>query len=107
MKNRFTAAGKSETGKRRNGEAEILRLAGSPIPRFSFRRKIWNKWKQFSLWLGSMMGRLWLTLFYFTLIVPFVIIVRLTGNSFARHATPEWQPVASPDDPQTAAKKQG
>ena len=72
-----------------------------------YLREIWRIWKQFSLWLGSMIGRVWLTLFYFTLIVPFVIIVRLTGNSFAPHAAPEWQPVASPDDPQTAAKKQG
>jgi len=72
-----------------------------------YLREIWKRWKQFSLWLGSMMGRLWLTLFYFTLIVPFVIAVRMTGNSFAPHAEPEWQPVAPPDDPKTAAKKQG
>jgi len=72
-----------------------------------YLREIWNKWKQFSLWLGSMMGRVWLTLFYFTLIVPFVIIVRLTGNSFAPQAIPRWQAVTPSDDPQSAAKKQG
>jgi hypothetical protein len=69
--------------------------------------EIGNKWKQFSLWLGSMIGRVWLTLFYFTLAVPFVIIVRLTANSFAPHAAPEWQPVAQPEDPRKAATKQG
>ena len=72
-----------------------------------YLREIWKKWKEFSFWLGSMMGRFWLTLIYFTLLVPFVVIARLTGNSFTPHERPEWQPVALPDDAQTAAKKQG
>src|SRR6266700_4173108 len=111
------------------GEPGILspmhRFSASPIPFFSmpvrlcgesclgdqkpvrYLREIWNRWKQFSFRLGSMMGRVWLTLFYFTLLIPFVIVARLTANSFTHHETPEWQPVALPDDPQTAAKKQG
>ena len=72
-----------------------------------YLRDLWKKWKQFSLWLGSMMGRFWLTLFYFTLLIPFVIVARLTANSFAHHETPKWQPVAPSDDPRTAAQKQG
>ena len=72
-----------------------------------YLREIWKKWKEFSFWLGSMMGRFWLTLFYFTLLIPFVIVARLTANSFTHNETPEWQPVAPSEDPQTAAKKQG
>jgi hypothetical protein len=70
--------------------------------------QLWNKWKRFSLWLGSVMGRIWLTLFYFTLLIPFVIAARLTAARLPpQHAAPEWQPVAPPDDPRTAATKQG
>jgi hypothetical protein len=72
-----------------------------------YLREIWKKWKQFSIWLGSMMGRFWLTLFYFTLLIPFVIVARLTASSFTQNETPAWQPVAPPNDPQTAAQKQG
>ncbi|AOX02984.1 hypothetical protein BJP34_29245 [Moorena producens PAL-8-15-08-1] len=40
-------------------------------------RKIWKAWKGFGLLLGNFIARVILTIFYFTVFVPFAIITRL------------------------------
>jgi len=46
-------------------------------------RKIWEAWKRFGQFMGDMIGRLVLTIFYFTLFVPFGLGVRFFGDPMA------------------------
>jgi hypothetical protein len=43
-------------------------------------RKFWSLWKRFGLFIGNIVGRLVLSLFYFTVFVPFGLGVRLFGD---------------------------
>lgn len=46
-------------------------------------RKVWEAWKRFGQFMGDMIGRLFLTVFYFTLFVPFALGVRFFGDPMA------------------------
>jgi hypothetical protein len=43
-------------------------------------RKVWEAWKRFGQFMGDMIGRLVLTVFYFTLFVPFALGVRFFAD---------------------------
>jgi hypothetical protein len=43
-------------------------------------RKVWEAWKRFGQFMGDLIGRLVLTIFYFTLFMPFGLGVRLFGD---------------------------
>ena len=38
--------------------------------------KLWKIWKQFGQLVGDFVARIFLTLFYFTILVPFGLVVR-------------------------------
>ena len=46
-------------------------------------RKVWQAWKRFGQFMGDMIGRLVLTIFYFTLFMPFALGVRFFGDPLA------------------------
>jgi hypothetical protein len=46
-------------------------------------RKLWYAWKSFAQLIGDWIGRLVLTVFYFTLFAPFGLAVRLRGDPLA------------------------
>jgi len=46
-------------------------------------RKGWQAWKRFGQFMGDLIGRLVLTVFYFTLFMPFGLGVRLLGDPLA------------------------
>jgi hypothetical protein len=46
-------------------------------------RKGWQAWKRFGQFMGDIIGRLVLTVFYFTLFVPFGLGVRFFGDPLA------------------------
>lgn len=46
-------------------------------------RKVWQAWKRFGQFMGDLIGRLVLTVFYFTLFMPFGLGVRLWGDPLA------------------------
>jgi hypothetical protein len=46
-------------------------------------RKAWEAWKRFGQLIGDFIGRLVLTVFYFTLFMPFGLGVRLFGDPMA------------------------
>lgn len=46
-------------------------------------RKGWHAWKRFGQFIGDLIGRLVLTVFYFTLFMPFGLGVRLFGDPLA------------------------
>jgi hypothetical protein len=46
-------------------------------------RKFWHAWKRFGQFIGDFIGRLVLTVFYFTLFMPFGLGVRFFGDPLA------------------------
>ena len=46
-------------------------------------RKIWQAWKRIGQFIGDAIGRVVLTVFYFTLFMPFALGVRLLGDPLA------------------------
>lgn len=42
-----------------------------------FLRKVWRAWKAFGHFMGNMVARVVLSIFYFTIFVPFAIGARL------------------------------
>jgi hypothetical protein len=55
---------------------------------------VWHHWREFGQLLGDWLGRVVLTLFYFTVFVPFGIGVRLLGDPLQIKQQPEqlWRP---------------
>lgn len=50
-------------------------------------RKFWHAWKRFGQMMGDFIGRLVLTVFYFTLFMPFGLGVRFFGDPLALRPT--------------------
>lgn len=46
----------------------------------NFLQKIWRAWKRFGQIVGDLVGRVILTVFYFTVFLPFGSGVRLLGD---------------------------
>jgi hypothetical protein len=46
-------------------------------------RKVWEGWKRFGQFMGDLIGRLVLTVFYFTLFMPFALVVRFLLDPLA------------------------
>ena len=55
-------------------------------------RKVWHAWKQFGQFMGDLIGRVVLTLFYFTLFMPFGLGVKLFGDPLGvrSRSRPKW-----------------
>ena len=55
-------------------------------------RKVWQVWKRFGQFMGDLIGRLVLTVFYFTLFMPFGLGMRLLGDPLALrpHGIAKW-----------------
>ena len=55
-------------------------------------RKAWQAWKRIGQFIGDLVGRVVLTVFYFTLFMPFGWGVRLFGDPLAMrtHDRPKW-----------------
>ncbi len=56
-------------------------------------RKFWAGWKRFGHFMGDLFGRLVLTIFYFTIFLPFGLIMRLWGDrlDIKSNVKPIWQ----------------
>ena len=46
-------------------------------------RKVWQAWKRIGQFIGDTIGRVVLTVFYFTLFMPFALGVRYFGDPLA------------------------
>jgi hypothetical protein len=55
-------------------------------------RKVWQAWKRFGQFMGDQIGRVVLTVFYFTLFMPFALGVRFFLDPLAMrtHDRPKW-----------------
>ncbi len=57
-----------------------------------YLRKFWEGWKKFGQFMGDFIGRLVLTVFYFTIMLPFGVIVALFSDRLdtKRFTSPAW-----------------
>ena len=55
-------------------------------------RKVWHAWKRVGQFIGDQVGRVVLTIFYFTLFIPFALGVRFFSDPLAlhQHGDPKW-----------------
>jgi hypothetical protein len=55
-------------------------------------RKFWHAWKRFGQFIGDQLGRVVLTIFYFTLFMPFGLGVKYFGDPLALRpvSDPKW-----------------
>lgn len=55
-------------------------------------RKFWEVWKKIGHFMGDLIGRVVLTLFYFTILLPFGLIVTLFSDrlDMKSFSTPTW-----------------
>ena len=47
----------------------------------NFLKKIWAGWKRFGHFMGDMLARVVLTIFYFTILLPFGLLTSLFGDT--------------------------
>ncbi len=52
-------------------------------------RNLWEAWKEIAEFIGDFQARLLLTIFYFTVAVPFGLIMRLFGDSLNIRKIPQ------------------
>jgi len=56
-------------------------------------KRLWKRWKAFGRRAGDILGRLLMTVFYFTLAAPFGLIVRFFGDPLKlKRRQPRWEP---------------
>ncbi|OGO29314.1 MAG: hypothetical protein A2W33_01560 [Chloroflexi bacterium RBG_16_52_11] len=55
-------------------------------------RRGWQSWKRTAQFLGDQIGRIFLSVFYFTLFMPFALVVRFLRDPLAIHPShhTEW-----------------
>lgn len=71
--------------------------------------KFWQVWKRFGRFMGDMVGRVVMTLFYFTILLPFGVAVTLFSDPLdLRHKDkpPAWQARTTGDRTLDEARRQ-
>ena len=65
----------------------------------SLLKRFWEAWKAFGHFIGNLLARVVLTVFYFTVFVPFAIGVRLFSDPLylKTTASPFWRPRTTGD----------
>jgi hypothetical protein len=65
----------------------------------AFLSRLWRGWKRFGEILGNFLARIVLTVFYFTIFVPFALGVRLFGDPLQIKTSPQefWRPRSTGD----------
>ncbi len=58
----------------------------------SFLKKFWSGWKRFGHFMGDMLARVVLTVFYFTILLPFGLLTSLFGDplNIRSKSKPNW-----------------
>ena len=69
-------------------------------------KTLWKKWRAFGKMMGDFVARIFMTVFYFTLAVPFGVGVRLFKDPL-RQKSPraEWLPRAEREDTIESARR--
>jgi len=58
----------------------------------NFLRQVWKRWRAFGKVMGAVVAAVFMTVFYFTVAIPFGIGVRLFGDPLGtKPAKPAWR----------------
>jgi hypothetical protein len=70
--------------------------------------RLWERWKAFGRFMGNMVARVLLSVFYFTVFMPFGLGVRLFGDPLHLKTAPDslWRPRATPEPTPADAARQ-
>jgi hypothetical protein len=74
-----------------------------------FFSTVWKYWKKVGEFLGNVIGRVFLMLFYFTVVLPFGLIMRLFGDPLDirdKQTIPTWRERTSPEPTIEASRNQ-
>ena len=74
-----------------------------------FLKRIWKGWLRFGHFMGDIVGRVVMTIFYFTFLLPFGIIVTLFSDPLDmkhKQKKPAWLPRTTGDRDLTEARRQ-
>ena len=71
-------------------------------------RKLWEKWQAFGRWLGNLLARIVLSIFYFTVFVPFGLGTSLFSDQLRIKTKPKkfWQMREAVSDSLDLARRQ-
>jgi hypothetical protein len=69
-------------------------------------RRLWHAWKRVGRKIGDFQARVLLTLFYFVLLAPFAVAVRLKADPLGLRRGGGWLPVVRAGDPLERARRQ-
>jgi len=71
-------------------------------------RKLWEGWKAFGRFLGNLVARVVLSIFYFTVFVPFGLGVRWLSDPLQLKTSPDslWRPRATTVETLAEAERQ-
>jgi hypothetical protein len=74
----------------------------------SFLKRIWASWKRFGHFMGDLLARVVLTIFYFTILLPFGLLTSLFGDplNIRSKAKPSWLKRETGDRTLTEARRQ-
>ncbi len=75
----------------------------------TFLKKAWDGWRRFGHFMGDIVARVVMTIFYFTLLLPFGVIITLFGDPLdMRHKSkaPAWLPRTTGDRTLDEARRQ-
>lgn len=71
-------------------------------------KKIWHQWKKFGLMMGDFVARVALTIFYFTIFVPFGVAVHFFMDMLdSKGRTASWITRTTGDKTLDQARRQG
>ncbi|GIK55190.1 MAG: hypothetical protein HND44_10335 [Chloroflexi bacterium] len=105
------------------GQQDVYTLPASELPKHARERKEadtavsanifkrgWRRWNDFAGRMGNVQGRLLMGFFYFLVVTPFGLGMRLLSDPLTIKKPPphsNWRPKESPDQTLEAAKEQG
>ncbi len=70
-------------------------------------QRIWAGWKRFGHFMGDLLGRVVLTIFYFTIFLPFGLITTLLGDPLdMKKKAPQWHQRTTGDRTMTEAQRE-
>jgi hypothetical protein len=74
----------------------------------AFLKKFWAGWKRFGHFMGDLLARVVLTVFYFTILLPFGLLTTLFGDplNIKSKAKPDWLKRETGDQTVTEARRQ-
>jgi len=73
-------------------------------------KHLWRAWLKFGRWLGNVMNWIWLPLFYFTILMPVALVMKLFADPLRLRGAPaksHWTPKELPLLDMQWAKNQG